>query len=212
MDPFGELERIRIVPVIVIDDAGAAPELAAALSAGGIGCAEITLRTASGVEAIRAVAAAHPGFAVGAGTVLTVDDVDRVADAGARFAVSPGLDEAVVDRARECGLAALPGIATATELQRAVAAGLERVKFFPAEPLGGLAAIEALSGPFPGVRFLPSGGVSAANASTYLASPAVFAVSGSWMAPRELTASADWDEISQRSAAAVSLLTGSSVR
>ena len=103
-------------------------------------------------------------------------------------------------------------IKLATELQRAVSAGLERVKFFPAESLGGIAAIEALSGPFPDIRFLPSGGVSASNAPAYLASPAVFAVSGSWMAPRELIASADWDEISQRSAAAVSLLTGSSVR
>ena len=207
MNSFEDLERIRIVPVIVIDDAGAAPDLAAALEAGGIGCAEITLRTTSGIAAIRAVATAHPGFTVGAGTVLTVDDVDRVAEAGARFVVSPGLDEVVVDHARERGLAALPGIATATELQRAVGAGLERVKFFPAGSLGGVDAIETLSGPFPGIRFLPSGGVSASNARAYLASPAVFAVSGSWMAPRDLIAAADWGEITRRSAAAVALLT-----
>ena len=212
MNSIDDLARSRIVPVIVIDDVGKAPDLAAALDAGGIRCAEITLRTATGIEAIRAIADAHPGFTVGAGTVLTVDQVDRVADAGARFVVSPGLEVAVVDHARERGLPAVPGIATATELQRAVSAGLERVKFFPAESLGGIAAIEALSGPFPDIRFLPSGGVSASNAPAYLASPAVFAVSGSWMAPRELIASADWDEISQRSAAAVSLLTGSSVR
>jgi 2-dehydro-3-deoxyphosphogluconate aldolase/(4S)-4-hydroxy-2-oxoglutarate aldolase len=207
VESLQDLARIRIVPVIVIDDPRAAPDLAAALDAGGIGCAEITLRTAGGIAAISAIAAGQPRFVVGAGTVLTIHDVDRVADTGASFVVSPGLDEAVVDRARDRGLAALPGIATATELQRAVGAGLERVKFFPAGSLGGVDAIDALSGPFPGIRFLPSGGVSASNARTYLASAAVFAVSGSWMAPRELIAARDWDEIARRSAAAVALLT-----
>jgi 2-dehydro-3-deoxyphosphogluconate aldolase / (4S)-4-hydroxy-2-oxoglutarate aldolase len=207
VEPFQDLARIRIIPVIVIDDPGAAPDLAAALDAGGIGCAEVTLRTAAGITAISAIAAEHPRFVVGAGTVLTIHDVDRIADAGASFAVSPGLDEAVVERAHGRGLAALPGIATATELQRAVGAGLERVKFFPAGSLGGIDAIDALSGPFPGVKFLPSGGVSASNARAYLDSPAVFAVSGSWMAPRELIAARDWDEITRRSAAAVELLT-----
>lgn len=205
---FADLDRIRIVPVIVLDHAAAGPDLAAALAAGGIGCAEITLRTDAGAGAIAAIAAAHPGFVVGAGTVLSTDDVDRVVDAGARFMVSPGLDLAVVQRALDRGLTALPGIATATELQRATRLGLDRVKFFPAEPSGGLPAITALSGPFPGVQFLPSGGVSAANAAAYLASPAVFAVSGSWMAPRELIAAGDWDGITRLSAAAVDALGG----
>lgn len=200
------LDAQRIVPVVVLDDAGRAPDLAAALAAGGIGCAEITLRTPAGVAAIAAIAAAHPDFMVGAGTVLTVDEVDRVVDAGAAFVVSPGFDDAVVARAQQRGVLALPGVATATEVQRALAAGLDRLKFFPAEAMGGLATIAALAGPFPRVRFLPSGGVTLANSAAYLASPAVFAVSGSWMVPRGTIAAGDFAEIERLSAEATAAL------
>jgi 2-dehydro-3-deoxyphosphogluconate aldolase / (4S)-4-hydroxy-2-oxoglutarate aldolase len=194
----------RFVPVIVIDDARQAVPLAEALLRGGIGCAEITLRTDAGPAAI-AAASAVADFIVGAGTVLTPDDVDRVVDAGARFVVSPGLAEDVVERSLELGVEVIPGVATATEVQRALRLGLSRLKLFPAGPLGGLAAVRALAGPFPDVRFLPSGGVSAANAGEYLASPSVFAVSGSWMATRELIAARDFEAIERLSRACVEL-------
>ena len=187
-----------IVPVIVIDDAAQAADLAGALLAGGIACAEITFRTTSAVDAIRATSGIA-GFTVGAGTVLTTDDVDRAADAGARFVVSPGFAQDVVERALERGLEVFPGVATATEVMRAARIGITRVKFFPAAQLGGPAAIAALSGPFPDSRFLPSGGVTAENASDYLAVPAVFAVSGSWMATRALIADGAFTEIERRS-------------
>lgn len=201
------LDGIRIVPVVVIDDAAQAGGLAAALAAGGIRCAEITLRTPAGLAAI-AAAAATPDFVVGAGTVLTADQVDRCADAGARFIVSPGFDEAVVDRARELGLAVLPGVATATEIQRALRAGLQAVKFFPADQLGGLPAIAAFSAPFPGLKFMPSGGVSATNALDYLGHPAVFAVGGSWMVPRAAVVAGDFATIEALSFDATVLVGG----
>ncbi|WP_227497132.1 bifunctional 4-hydroxy-2-oxoglutarate aldolase/2-dehydro-3-deoxy-phosphogluconate aldolase [Planctomonas psychrotolerans] len=197
------LDGIPIVPVIVLDDAAHGPDLAAALSAGGIRTAEITLRTDAGLAAIGRISAAFPDFVVGAGTVLTASDVDRAVDAGARYVVSPGWDDEVIARAADRGVVALPGVATATELQRAAKSGLDRVKFFPAEQAGGLPMIEALRGPFPAVRFLPSGGVTAANAAAYLASPAVFAVSGSWMASRKAIAAGDWTGIARASADAI---------
>ena len=194
----------RFVPVIVLDDARQAVPLAEALLRGGISCAEITLRTDAGPAAI-AAASAVADFIVGAGTVLTPDDVDRVVDAGARFVVSPGLAEDVVERAIEHGLEVIPGVATATEVQRALRLGLSRLKLFPAGPLGGIAAVRALAGPFPDVRFLPSGGVTAENAGEYLASPSVFAVSGSWMATRDLIAAGDFAAIERLSRACVEL-------
>ena len=142
-------------------------------------------------------------FSVGVGTVLTTDDVDRAADVGAEFVVSPGWDDGVVDRAREIGLGILPGVATASEIMRATRARIDVVKFFPADALGGLPTIHSLAGPFPGVGFVPSGGVSNENCAAYLAHPNVPAVSGSWMAPRALIASGDFQEIQRLSAAAV---------
>ena len=192
----------RFVPVIVLDDARQAVPLTEALLRGGIGCAEITLRTDAGPAAI-AAASAVPDFIVGAGTVLTPDDVDRVVEAGARFVVSPGLDDDVVARSIELGVEVIPGVATATEVQRALRLGLSRLKLFPAGPLGGMAAVRALAGPFPDVRFLPSGGVTAENAGEYLASPSVFAVSGSWMATRDLIAAGDFETIERLSRACV---------
>lgn len=201
------LDGVGIVPVVVIDDPGRAPGLVAALAAGGIRCAEITLRTAAAIPAIRAAAeSATDGFLVGAGTALTAADVDRAVEAGARFVVSPGLDDAVIARSADLGVSHVPGVATATEVQRARSAGLGRLKFFPAGPMGGLATIEALSAPFPGVRFMPSGGVGASNAAEYAASHAVFAVSGSWMAPRALIAEGAWTEITRRSRDAMKLV------
>lgn len=201
------LDGVGIVPVVVIDDPGRAPGLVAALAAGGIRCAEITLRTDAAIPAVRSAAEAATGdFLVGAGTVLTVADVDRAVEAGARFVVSPGLDDAVVARCADLGVPHVPGVATATEVQRARSAGFDRLKFFPAGPMGGLATIEALSAPFPGLRFMPSGGVDASNAAQYAASRAVFAVSGSWMAPRALIAEGAWTEITRRSREAMRMV------
>jgi 2-dehydro-3-deoxyphosphogluconate aldolase/(4S)-4-hydroxy-2-oxoglutarate aldolase len=183
-----------IVPVVVIDDAARAAEVATALADGGIGCAEVTLRTAAGLAAIRAMADTGR-LLVGAGTVIHPDDVARVADAGARFVVSPGLDPEIVAACAVLGLECLPGVATASEVQRAVRLGLDRVKFFPADRLGGLGTIAALAGPFPSTGFVPSGGVSLANLAEYLAHPSVPAVSGSWMATRASIAAGDYDSI-----------------
>lgn len=201
------LAEIRIMPVVVIDDAALAPEVAAALSAGGIRCAEITLRTPAGLRSLEAVAGI-PEFIVGAGTVLTADHVDRCVDAGAEFIVSPGFDEEVVERAQHHGIAVLPGIATATEIQRALRAGLDTVKFFPADRLGGLDTIRSLASPFPDLRFVPSGGVTRDNALGYLAHPAVPTVSGSWMVTRELIRAREFARIERLSTEASTLFAG----
>lgn len=182
------LERVRVLPVIALQDASLAAPLAEALLAGGLPIAEITLRTPAAVEAI-AAAAAVPGFTVAAGTVLTAGQVDACVDAGARAIVSPGLDDAVISRSRERGVVVVPGVATSTEIQRALAAGCTDVKLFPAGLLGGPALIRALGAPFPQVRFVPSGGVSVDTASDYARLPNVVAVSGSWMVPADAVVS-----------------------
>lgn len=200
-DGAGMLGGNRIVPVVVLDDAGAAPDLADALAGGGITCAEITLRTPAGIDAIRAVAG-RPDFVVGAGTVLTPEQVDAAVDAGAEFLVSPGLDDAVVTRAAERGIPIVPGVATATEIQRALSHGIHHLKLFPAGALGGLGAVKAFAGPFPEVRFLPSGGVNPDNARDYLAHASVFAVSGSWMVPTDAIEAGDFETVRALSEAA----------
>jgi 2-dehydro-3-deoxyphosphogluconate aldolase/(4S)-4-hydroxy-2-oxoglutarate aldolase len=194
-----------IVPVVVLDDERSAEPLADALTKGGITCAEITFRTAAAPAAIRRIAA-RPDFLVGAGTVITTDQVDAAVDAGARFIVSPGLDLEVVARARALGVTVLPGIATPSELQAAVRAGLSAVKVFPVEQLGGLGFIDALSAPFPEVQFLPSGGIRPDTARTYLDHPAVFAIGASWMVSRADIAGGRFDLIARASRAAVTAL------
>ncbi len=201
------LDRCPIVPVVVLDDAAAAVPLGTALLAGGVDVVEVTLRTPAAVAALRAMAAELPDLHVGAGTVLTPAQVDEVVDAGARFVVSPGLSGPVLDRAAERGVTALPGVATASELTAAVVRGITDVKLFPAGVLGGPAMVRALSGPFPQVRFLPSGGVGPDNLRDYLALPAVPAVSGSWMVAPELLAEGRFDEVTRRCAAAVAAAT-----
>jgi 2-dehydro-3-deoxyphosphogluconate aldolase/(4S)-4-hydroxy-2-oxoglutarate aldolase len=198
------LER-AIVPVVVLDDERGAEPLADALMEGGIRCAEITFRTAAAPSAIRRIAA-RPDFLVGAGTVITTDQVDAAVDAGAQFIVSPGLDLDVVKRARELGVTVLPGIATPSELQAAVRAGLSAVKVFPVEQLGGLGFIDALSAPFPEVRFFPSGGIRPDAARSYLDHSAVFAIGTSWMASRGDIAGGRFDLIARASRAAVTAL------
>lgn len=203
---LSRLAAIRLVPVVVLDDAGHANPLADALVSGGIPCAEITFRTPAGERAIRAIAG-RSDILVGAGTVVSVGQVDRAVDAGARFIVSPGLDRKVVERALGHGVPVLPGIATATELQAAVGLGLDAVKLFPAELLGGLPLIDSLAAPFPEVRFMPSGGVTIRNMVDYLTHPSVFAVGGSWMVPRDVIGDRRFDEVERLAAQAAARIT-----
>ncbi|MEG3616112.1 bifunctional 4-hydroxy-2-oxoglutarate aldolase/2-dehydro-3-deoxy-phosphogluconate aldolase [Isoptericola haloaureus] len=195
----------RLVPVVVVDGADQGLALADALVAGGLPVAEITLRTAGGLDAVRAVAQERPDVVVGAGTVTTADQVDAVVDAGARYIVSPGLSEAVVRRAQHHGVPVLPGVATATEIMTALDLGVSTVKLFPASVVGGPAALKALAAPFGDLRFVPTGGVSAENLPDYLALPPVLAVGGSWMVAKSLVDAGEWDEITRRTADAVAL-------
>ena len=190
------IERCGILPVVVLDRAEDAAPLAGALLRGGVDCAEITLRTPAGLPAIASLRSLA-GFTVGAGTVLTVADVEACVDAGARFIVSPGLDGSVVRAALNAGVDVIPGVATPTEIAAGVAMGLSVLKCFPAEQLGGPAWIKAVRGPFPGVRFVPSGGVSADNAARY-AGAGIAALGTSWIAPREFVSGHRFDEIEGR--------------
>lgn len=204
METLTALTRARLVPVVVIDSAADAGLLGAALVAGGLPVAEVTFRTAAAGEAIRALVA-RGDILVGAGTVLTPEQVDQAVAAGASYVVSPGLSRAVVERCRERGVLALPGAVTATEVQAALELGVSTVKFFPAGTSGGAAAVAALAAPFGGVRFVPTGGIGPKNLADYLALPCVAAVGGSWMVPRDRIAAGDFEGIRTLTAEAVAL-------
>ena len=203
-DVLPTLSAARLVPVVVLDDAADADALAGALVAGGLPVAEVTFRTAAAPDSIRAMTA-RGDILVGAGTVLTVAQVDQAVAAGARFVVSPGLSRAVVQRCQEHGVLALPGAITASEVMAALELGLTTVKFFPAGTSGGAAAIKALAAPFGDVRFVPTGGVGPKNLADYLALPCVAAVGGSWMVPRDRVKAGDFTGIQQLTADAVAL-------
>lgn len=189
-DVLTRLAAHRLVPVVVLDEAGDAGPLADALVGGGLPVAEVTFRTAAAPDAIR-IMAGRGDVLVGAGTVITPQQVDQAVAAGAQYLVSPGTSRAVVERAQEHGVPVLPGAVTATEVQAALELGLDTVKFFPAGTSGGSAAIAALAAPFGGVRFVPTGGVGPANLDEYLALPCVAAVGGSWMVPRDRVRAGD---------------------
>lgn len=201
---WSKLSSARLVPVVVIDDAADAPALGEALLAGGLPTAEITFRTKAAAAAISELSKKED-LIVGAGTVLTPQQVDVAVDAGAKYVVSPGLSRAVVERCQEHGVLALPGAVTATEVQAALELGLSAVKFFPAATSGGAAAIKALAAPFPNLSFVPTGGISAANLAEYLVVPAIKAVGGSWMVPRDLIQARDTAAISDLVTQAVQL-------
>jgi 2-dehydro-3-deoxyphosphogluconate aldolase/(4S)-4-hydroxy-2-oxoglutarate aldolase len=194
-----------VMPVVAIDDAAHAAPLARALVAGGIRAIEITLRTGAALEAIQAIARDVPEAIPGVGTALTAADVLAALDAGAKFIVSPGMTPALSEAAIGSGLPFLPGIATASELMAGMVAGLSAFKFFPAAQAGGIDGLKALGGPFPSVRFCPTGGVSAANAAAYLALSNVACVGGSWLAPRETIAAGDFARIEQLAREAAAL-------
>ena len=206
MDVLSQLAANRLVPVVVLDDAKDADGLAGALVSGGLPVAEITFRTAAAEESIR-VMAARGDVLVGAGTVLTVEQVDKAVAAGAHYIVSPGTNRAVVERAQEHGVLALPGAVTATEIQAALELGLTTVKFFPAGTSGGSKAISALAAPFGDVTFVPTGGVGVDNLHEYLSLKCIAAVGGSWMVPRNLVTAGDFDAVRVLVAQAVELAT-----
>ena len=202
-DIVAALGAQRVVPVVTIDDALDAPALVTALAAGGLSVVEITMRTPVAVEAIRRAASEVRNVVVGAGSVTSTAAAVAAIDAGAEFIVSPGLDEGVIGTAIDHGVAVIPGIATPTELMRAMALGIDLVKLFPAEVVGGLTMISALSAVWPNVQFMPTGGVSPTNARDYLAHRQVLAVGGSWMVSQAALAARDWASISVAAAAAV---------
>jgi 2-dehydro-3-deoxyphosphogluconate aldolase/(4S)-4-hydroxy-2-oxoglutarate aldolase len=203
-DILSLLDGHRVIPVVVVDAVSCADPLADALVAGGMPIAEVTYRTAAADDALRTIAA-RGDVLVGAGSVRTADQVDLAVAGGARFIVSPGLSEAVVLRCQSLDIPIVPGIATATELMRALDLGVEIVKLFPAGIIGGPSAVRDLSAPFPSVRFVPTGGVNRANLVDYLSLPSVIAVGGSWMVARDLIANARFDEIRQLAAEAASV-------
>lgn len=192
----------RVIPVIVLDDVADAAPLGDALVAGGLPVAEVTFRTDAALGALREFAA-RGDVVVGAGSVRTADQVDAAVAAGARFVVSPGLSESVVRRCVELGVPALPGVATPSEIMRALDLGVTTVKLFPAGTVGGPPAVRDLAAPFPTVRFVPTGGVGPANLDDYLSVPSVVAVGGSWMVARDLVAAGRFDEIARRCADSV---------
>ena len=200
-----KIEELGIVPVVVLQDAKDAEPLARALCKGGLPCAEVTFRTAAAKESIRIMAEECPEMLVGAGTVLTTKQVDEAVLAGAKFIVSPGFDPEIVDYCLEKKIPVFPGCITPSEIAQAVKRGLRVVKFFPAEQFGGAATIKALSAPYVGLKFMPTGGVSAANLKDYFGCKAVAACGGSWMVKGDLVAEGKFGEIERLTAEAVKL-------
>jgi 2-dehydro-3-deoxyphosphogluconate aldolase/(4S)-4-hydroxy-2-oxoglutarate aldolase len=194
--PLEIMARHRIVPVVVIDDPAQAGALGSALIRGGLPLAEITLRTPGALAAVEELAQV-PGMTVGVGSVVRADQVAEAAGAGAAFIVTPGLSRDVLDECQGRGIPVIPGVATATEIIAALDRGVSTVKFFPAEQAGGAGALSAFAGPFPGVRFVPTGGLNPRNVAPYLALPSVLAVGGSWMVPRAVMAANDFDAITR---------------
>ncbi len=203
---IARLGEMGIVPVVRLEDPTQGDHLAQALLAGGLPCAEITFRTAAAAEGIRRMCARSPEMLVGAGTVVTPDQARQAVEAGARFIVSPGFDRRVVEWCLGQAVPVMPGVATPTEILRALEDGLNVLKFFPAEALGGKEMLEALAAAFVGVRFVPTGGITAGNAAAYLKLPMVFALGGSWLVAPKLIAAGAFDEITRLTAEAVALV------
>lgn len=192
---LNKLSAIGLVPVVAINDADKAVDLAKALIKGGLPCAEVTFRTAAGEEAIRRIAKECPQMIVGAGTVLTVEQAQRAIKAGAAFIVSPGFDRSVVQWCLDNKVPVCPGLNSASLVQEAISMGLEAVKLFPAEQCGGTGMLNALSGPFAQMKFMPTGGVNTKNLTDYAKCKNVFAIGGSWMVKADLINAEKWDEI-----------------
>lgn len=200
------LKEIGIVPVVVLDDAKDAAPLAEALIEGGLPCAEVTFRTAAAEESIRIMAEKYPEMLVGAGTVLTIDQVNRAVKAGAKFIVSPGLNPQVVQYCQNIGVPVTPGVQTPSEIEQALSLGLDVVKFFPAEPAGGLKMIKAIAAPYTTLTFMPTGGINAQNVKEYLAYNRILACGGSWMVKNDLIKAGDFDKIKEMTKEAAAIV------
>jgi 2-dehydro-3-deoxyphosphogluconate aldolase/(4S)-4-hydroxy-2-oxoglutarate aldolase len=197
------LGRLGLVPVVKIERAEDAVKLGEALLAGGLPCAEITFRTAAAEEAIRHISSSLPEIVLGAGTVRSVDQAGRAVSAGAKFIVSPGFNEKVVDWCLNNGVAVTPGVATPTEIDMATEMGLNILKFFPAEAFGGIKTLKAISAPYVGVKFIPTGGVNLDNLGDYLSLPSVHCCGGSWLVKGDLITAGRFDEITRLAQEAV---------
>jgi len=200
-----ELCGYHIIPVVVLNRAQDAKPLAKALCEGGLKCAEVTFRTEAAEESIRIMASEYPDMMVGAGTVLTIEQVDRAVNAGARFIVSPGFDPEIVDYCIQKDIPVVPGCMTPSEVAQGVKRGLEVLKFFPAEQAGGIAMIKAMSAPYTSVRFMPTGGINAKNLEQYLSFGKIAACGGSWMVKADLIDAGDFDKIKELTREAVEL-------
>ena len=201
-----ELRRLGVIPLIVIDDPGQADGLAQALVEGGLPCAEIAFRTPDAVEALGRIADEHPGVLVGAGTVLSVEQAAQASFYGARFIVSPGMNRRVVEFCLGQSIPVFPGACTPTEIESAIEMGLDVLKFFPAEPMGGLPFLKAIAAPYGSVGFIPTGGINAGNLAGYLRFDRVVACGGSWMAPQAWIAAGEFERIREATAEAVRIV------
>ena len=201
-----KIQKIGIVPVVVLNDAKDAEPLAKALCNGGLPCAEVTFRTDAAEESIRIMSEKYPEMLVGAGTVLTTEQVDRAVAAGAKFIVSPGLNPKIVKYCVEKNIPITPGIRNPSEAEQAIENGLEVVKFFPAEPAGGLKMIKAMAAPYAGLKFMPTGGINATNVREYLAYDKILACGGSWMVKGSLVEAGEFDKIEAMTKEAVEIV------
>jgi len=202
------VETCGIVAVLVIDRAEDAVPLAKALLAGGVDVMELTLRTPAALDALKAIRADVPEMLAGVGTILTTDQVKQVVEAGAAFGVAPGVNPRILTAAREAGLSFAPGIVTPSDIEASLEHGCKILKFFPAEPSGGLAYLKAMATPYAhlGLKFVPLGGLNAKNMASYLADPQVAALGGSWLAPRDLIKAGEWGKITAVAAEAVQII------
>lgn len=203
-----KIQKIGIVPVVVLNDAKDAAPLAKALCDGGLPCAEVTFRTDAAEESIRIMTTEFPEMLVGAGTVLTTEQVDRAVGAGAKFIVSPGLNPKVVKYCIEKGVPVTPGTSNPSDVEQAIELGLEVVKFFPAEAAGGLNMIKSMAAPYTNMKFMPTGGINAKNINSYLAFPKILACGGSWMVKGDLVAAGEFDKITELTREAVMTMLG----
>jgi 2-dehydro-3-deoxyphosphogluconate aldolase/(4S)-4-hydroxy-2-oxoglutarate aldolase len=201
-----KLGRIGIIPVVVIEDASSAVPLGQALISGGLPCAEITFRTPAAADAIREINAAYPEILVGAGTVLTIDQVELAIASGARFIVTPGFDAQVVDWCLANDIPVTPGVMTPTDINQALSRKLAVLKFFPAEAAGGIKTLKAVGGPYAGVKFIPTGGITIDNLAEYLSLPMVHACGGSFMVKQQIIAGGDFQTITRLAQAAVDVV------
>lgn len=201
-----QLGKIKIIPVIALDDAETAVPLGKALLDGGLPCAEITFRTAAAAAAIHKMRSAYPEMLVGAGTVLTVEQAAQAKDAGASFIVTPGFDAQVVDWCQANDMPITPGVITPTDINQALAKGLNVLKFFPAEAAGGVKLLKAIGAPYVGIKFIPTGGINENNLADYLRLPMVHACGGSFMVKKPWLAAGEFDKVREAAAQAVAIV------